>query len=187
MGRPRKEQTTVGVVAGTPEKARPRVSVIERRLRDPYGTERGSGPLIRLKDDPAGAQWQLRWVNADMSGRYYTMTNEKGWVPVERAELLAETDIYDLSASTDGLVRRGEKGREILMKMKRADFEAIQRAKVAYREGRLRSPEKAKSDLVEAAGRQVGDQAAEYLQSHVVGDVTLGTERVEEDVPPTAA
>ena len=184
MGRPRK-QTTEDTAGAPSAPKRHRVSVIERRLRDPYGGT--NGPVIRLKDDPSGQAWQLRWVNAAMSGRYYVVTNERGWEPVHRDELLAETDIYDLADSTDGIVRRGEKGREVLMKMRRADFEAIQRAKVTHRESRLRHPEKAKADLVEATGRQMGDQAAEYIRQHVVGEVALETERITDDLPEPAA
>lgn len=149
----------------------PTVSVLERRLLDPFAT---SSTPIRLKDK----SMTVRWVNSAIEGRYHRARHEQGWEPVRVEELEDKEDIADLAESPDGIVRRGERGKEVLMKMPAEVYERIQMRKAEVRQQRSRSSSRQKEELVNAAADRYGPEAGEYLDRHVKGEVIESTERV---------
>lgn len=152
----------------------PNISVLERRLLDP--TAGGSTP-IRLKD----ASLIPRWVNTDsaLHDRYARATAQQGWVPVRIDQLEDPNVIGGLQQSPDGLVRRGDRGQEILMCMP-ADFNRrIQDRKVEQRLARERSSSKQKHELLNSLAKVHGDEAADYMDKHVRGEILETVERVD--------
>ena len=101
----------------------PRVSVLDRRLRSPFGT---SSVPITLKTP---GHWEVRWVFAQLRpGRLYDMTQNKGWAFITPEELDGSPDEYGLIAK-DGRLVRGEHGGEVLMKMPKDMYDQISEAK----------------------------------------------------------
>lgn len=137
-------------------KALPKVSVIDRRMANPFGT--GSVP-ITLKTP---GQWEVRWVYAKMRpGHLYQMTHQKGWVFVEPAELDGSPDEYGLTAKDNRLVR-GDHGEEVLMKMPLEDFKRIQKAKAEYNLREL-GQKQMQSAVAQATAKAHGDEAGDSV------------------------
>ena len=97
------------------------IKVVSRALNNP---DAESDDGIRLKDEPSydvdplgkNRRWHLRWVNTAEGGRWHTVINRKGFVAVKLAELQNTEEIAGLAKSEDGLVRRGDHGKEVLVK-----------------------------------------------------------------------
>jgi len=146
--------------------ALPKVSVIDRRLVNPFGS--GTVP-ITLKTP---GDWEIRWIYSKLrAGRLHDVTHNKGWVFVEPDELDGSPDEYGLTAKDNRLVR-GDHGEEVLMKMPRADFLKIQHAKADYnlRElGKQRMAESVGQAAAKAYGDEAGDMAYNAFKH---GDVT---------------
>lgn len=161
--------------APVPEATRParapRISVLERRLVDP--NQRSSAP-ISLKD----AGMTVRWVNSAIEGRYHRAVHEQGWEPVRKDELADANEIADLVDSPDGVVRRGERGKEVLMKMPRDVCDRIQDRKVEVRKQRARSSSRQKEELLTAVAGRHGPEAADYIGRHIKGEIIESTETV---------
>ena len=103
-------RTSRAATADAPTTAPPNISVLERRLQNPFGD---GSPAIRLKEPG----WTLHVINANLRpGRYHDVTRNKGWVPVEATEI--DGDPLDFGFDVkDGRVVRGERGQEVLVKM----------------------------------------------------------------------
>ena len=167
MPRPRK--TPVEIAA----RKVPRVSVLERRLQNPFGEP--STP-IELKEPG----WTVRTVNADIAAdRVWRMTY-KGWERVLWTDLANHDQAGGFVRGPDGSCVRGARGQEVLMKIPSADWKAIQQRKAEINEAAMRRPHVQKQQLVEAASRQLGDEAASALNQtmRVIGDVTTTRERI---------
>jgi len=145
---------TIRKKPGPKPKALPKVSVIERRLQNPFGT---SSIPITLK---TAGEHVVRVVNSELrSGRIHEMTHAKGWTFVTPDEIDGTADEYGLEVKNGRLVR-GERGQEVLMKMGAEDFAAVQRAK-SNRNLSDMGASKTKSLIVKRAEDIGGDEAAE--------------------------
>src|SRR5688572_6147094 len=134
----------------------PKVSVLERRLKNPFGS--GTVP-ITLKTP---GRWEVRWVYSKLrSGHLYDMTQHKGWTFIEPEEIDGTADEYGLIAKDNRLVR-GDHGEEVLMKMPRADFLKIQAAKTEYNNKQL-GKQQMRSAVAQAAAKEHGDQAGDTV------------------------
>lgn len=101
----------------------PSASVLDRRLLHPFGSP---SVAVTLKE---GGPWEIRIVDSQMRpGRLHDMRHNKGWEFVSASELDGTPDEYGLRVVDDRLVR-GENGREVLMKMQKSVFDAIQARK----------------------------------------------------------
>lgn len=101
----------------------PTATVLDRRLLHPFGSPSVS---ITLKE---GGPWELRIVDAmQRPGRLHDIRHNKGWEFVTAEELDGSPDEYGLRV-VDGRLVRGENGREVLMKMPKATYDAIQQRK----------------------------------------------------------
>lgn len=177
----------------------PAIDVISRRLMDP--SDPGSLPIL-LKDEPADActntdhqnrmkpgatvchlckrptrTWYVRWFNLAQEGRNAQM-RAKGYLNVEIAELHDADDVADLfRSSTDRFVRRGDRGQEILGKQPLELFLAIKKRQREIRMADVISGKKIKSDLAEAAGAELGDEAGQSIHDGAIKIESVKRER----------
>jgi hypothetical protein len=120
-----------------PKKKYPKVDVLTRRLADPLGS---ATAVIRLKTpvptDVAGDTWHTRWIDSSQQGRVFDILENKGWDQVHTSEMVDKRDVAGLAESPDGgYVTRGDKGRELLVKMPESWWRKIHEAKVAVWNG----------------------------------------------------
>lgn len=177
----------------------PAVDVLERRLLNPFGIP--SEP-IRLQNQPY--PMELRWINKGIPNRYHEVTRYGGYVPVKASELADRNEVSDLVESPDGFVTRGERGEEVLMKMPKAAYDAIQKKRAEIETRNLRDSHRVKRNLVEAAASQdhtfkyrdpngderevtmSGDEAA-AIGAQFFGEVNSFRERIEFQEQPGGA
>lgn len=161
----------------TPKKL-PRISVLERRTQNPFGEPSSE---IRFKEPNITA----RWFNdtAHGAGGQIHRAKELGWVPVT-AEMVEDVESIGSHTVQIGQITRGERGQEVLMWMPTDTYQAIQWAKTRVNLEKMHDFDKSKQEVLNAAARQLGGEAADYLQNRVrpVGQVTTQYERVERDV-----
>lgn len=141
----------------------PKVSIRDRRilarLQNPY--DEPSAP-IEFKDRSRLA----RWFNADIIQDKIFRAKYKGWNLVYEDDLVDKDQIggYTLDPA-GGHIVRGDRGREVLMWMHRQDYNDIQMAKAKRNAQNIGDPRAQHKEIVEAAGRQLGDEAAEFLNA----------------------
>lgn len=151
----------------------PKVSVIDRRLKHPFGAP--SVP-ITLKD---GLLWAIRIANDRVrTGRVHQMV-EMGWTFVQAKEIDGKPADFGFR-ERDGRLVRGEHGEEVLMKMPQADFDAIQTSKAEHNIKGLGS-KATRESVAQQTSKEYGDEAGETVFKHI--DVKDGRERVELDEP----
>jgi hypothetical protein len=161
--------------AETPKAPRPNISILERRAK---GVNlRGQGaPAIQLKEDG----WVCRWFNSEIKADHIWYAKaELGWVNVTPAELADPEQIGGFQTSPDGFVVRGEKGREVLLKMPSDFRKQIEKAKSAANIAAM-DPYKQKAEVANAAGKALGDQAGEFINNNVslIGGIKTTKERI---------
>lgn len=183
------------------------IDVLSRRFLDPH--DPGSLPIL-LKDEAVDAcvnsdhmnrlkpgavtchvckkparQWYVRWFNLASEGRNGQM-RAKGYVVVEVKELMDSGDVADLysdRSDKDKLVRRGDRGMEVLAKMPLEAYSYIKGRQREAWNARALSGKKLKADLAEAAGAELGDEAGQNfhdgeisIEKMVRSRTTLGEE-----------
>ncbi len=174
---------------------KPRISVSERGsetslnvlLSDPRYKARLQNPFnepsspIRLKD----ASLECRWFNATKATDHIWRSKRKGWDQVRPDDVADIEQIGGYNVSPEGYITRGERGNEILMSMPKDVRIAIQAAKTRQNIASMGNPNATKAEVVEAAGQQLGSEAADYLNARIgpVGQVTDTYERVERVEP----
>lgn len=125
----------------------------------------------------------VRWANFGMEGRAGQI-RAKGYVAVEIKELRETDDVADLFRSEkDTLVRRGDRGQEILVKMPLEAYTYIKSRQREAWNARAMSGKQIKKDLAEAAGAELGDEAGQTIHDGGIQiekmtrtRTTLGTE-----------
>lgn len=136
----------------------PKVTVLERRLQNPFGD---GSQAIKLKEPG----WALHIFDTSRPGRFHYAKREKGWEPVLPEDLdgTAEDLGFDI---VDGRVVRGERGKEVLMKMPQDMYDkiALRKAEVTTQSN---SPRQLKRDIMEQTAATYSDQAADYLNRNV--------------------
>jgi hypothetical protein len=155
----------------------PRVSVIERRLQNPFGEP--SNP-IQFKEPGKIA----RWFNAAIMADKIWRAKNKGWSVVYPADLVDLDQVGGFTPAPDGgYITRGDRGQEVLMWMWQADFDAIALAKARANTRNMGNPTKNRNEALEAFGR-VNANGADWVDSQgkrsgPVGGVTDQYERIE--------
>lgn len=144
------------------------------RFANPFGEP--SSP-ISLKN----THMMPRWFNAAIVSDKVWRAKAKGWDPVKESDLVDPQQVGLYSKSPEGYVTRGERGQEVLMQIPKVVYAQIEKAKTQYNNRNMGSPMKTKNEVVEAAGQQLGDEAAQFLNDRVrtTGGVTDSYERVE--------
>lgn len=164
----------------------PTFEVVERRIK--YGDATAlSGPTIELvgQSEPM----QLYWGNTGREGRHFQLTKRKGWIPVKMSELANRLDVGgEIVETPDGVVARGEKGREVLYKMPLRLYRALAKRKADDNVQRSRSAARLKqgsqdamardAESLDATGRDRLLRGADRMNRMTV-DLTESTEAVE--------
>ena len=133
----------------------PVVSVIDRRLQNPFGAPSIDIPL---KD---GKAWAIRIVDASVrTGRTHQII-QMGWTFITPDDIEGQASDFGFRVMDNRIVR-GDHGQEVIVKMPQADFDRIQRAK-AEKNLRDLGGQRMKEDVAQRAAKQFGDEAAETI------------------------
>ena len=161
-------------------KRRVRSVAVANRIKNPLGSPSLAIPVrdpdlvVRVVDS------QLR------SGRVHEVVT-KGWEPVDPGDLVGKPEDYGFAVQ-DGRVVRGERGRDVLMKMHREDYDAIGRAKA---EANVRGMvgRKGKDAVLSAVAKEAGDrgdEAADFISRSLrVTDTREAEPELESALKPT--
>lgn len=144
------------------------IKVVSRALNDPDGN---ADDGIRLADEPGydvdpfgqRRKWHVRWVNTAEGGRWHTVINRKGFVAVKTTELRNADDVAGLAKSEDGFVRRGDHGKEVLVKQPLELYTLRKREELDRRNRRSRNAKLVKEELANSAGRSLGSEAGDTI------------------------
>jgi len=121
-------------------------------------------------------KWFVYWGNLAKEGRYAQLM-AKAYVPVEVKELRDEMDVADLVKTTDDrarvLVRRGDRGQELLMKQPLAAWNLIKAKRRAAALARQQSAEARKHARAESLGQRFGDQAGQMAHDGGIREETF--------------
>lgn len=157
-------------------KAKPVVSVIERRLAAPSVFRTSSQP-IPMKDP----KWTVRWENAAIAPDHiYKVLHDLGWEYATPDDLDCTVDEIGAQAR-DQRVVRGAKGDEVLLKMRTADFRSVQKKKDRENRDQTFGTKAIKQAVVEGVGAAHGEQAAEFMAQHV-NAIHVSDSRGAEDI-----
>lgn len=150
--------------------------VAKRLLGQPFGIR---AEAIPIRDK---ARWQLYIANSIADeGRHYDMVYRKGWTPctVEDLEPGITPESIGFRRGEDGrTLVRGTRGDEVVYKMPREKYQALQQMKAAENVKGMRSEKVAKEEAAAAAAATHGDQAADYLAKHAQITITDSQQRV---------
>lgn len=152
------------------------ISIVDRRLASGSVFSASSRPIPLVEPE----RWTLRIINTQISDqRLWEVQAEKGWVYAELADLAIDPAEVGFRV-LDGRIVRGTQGDQVLMKMEKADYKAIQKMKDAENKKiTFGDKAKVKQDIVTAAAGQLGPEAADFLNAHVKGvDIKDGRELV---------
>lgn len=163
------------------------IKVVERFLENP---DSGGAPDIRLKDelpfndDPLGKRrkWFLRWVDTTQPGRWSTIIDRLGYVPVKVSELHDPEGIAGLTRSEDGTVRMGDKGKEVLVKQPLELYNYRKQIQRDHRERRARNVKLVREDLATAAGQSLGSEAGDFIDGHLSVEMRRTTTTLGEEL-----
>lgn len=158
-----------------PDAPKPRISVLDRRLQNPFGEP--SSP-IDLKDRSLGC----RWFNGAISGDHNWRAKQvKGWAIVTPEMVVDMDQIGGALVNASNQITRGARGEEVLMCMPKEAMQQIQWAKTRENLKNMGNADAQKRELVDAAGKALGDDAASFLNQRVkaVGGVQDSYERIE--------
>lgn len=163
------------------------IEVASRRLDDPNLP--GSLP-IRLKDepqeheDPRGTRrkWYLRWINLAMPNRHHIAQMSLGYAPVKWPELQNVHAVANPFKASDE-VRRGENGKEALMKMPMSLYKRI-KAKQHEKHARTMTGRALRDQAIKSAeARGLSAEDSEEIGG-IVGGIKVGRDRlVSPDAP----
>lgn len=152
----------------------PKISVMERRLQRGVFHQGSHG--IPLKHPE---KWVTRIVDSKITTDRPWVMQEKGWVYLEPDDLAVSPDQIGWKVSADGKIVRGEHGRDIVMKMAKADWDLLNQHKTRENLKQTFGTKQVKNAMVNAAAAAHGEEAAEYVSKHAqTMDIKDSRERV---------
>ena len=155
--------------------AKKQISVIERRLQGPSVLMTGSAE-IPLVDKT----WTLRWENSEISPDHiWHCINRLGWEYVVPEDVSCNLEEVG-AAARDGRVVRGERGKEILLKMRTSDYKKVQAQKTQENIRTTFDKKKLKASVLSEVGNAHGGEAADFINKNTM-NVTDSRERVSLD------
>ena len=142
------------------------ISVVERRLKSGSIFSASSRPIPLTEPD----RWQVRIVNSQISdNRLWEMQADKGWVYAAVEDLAISPHEIGFRVQ-DGRLVRGQHGHEILMKIERKDYVAIQKLKDTENRTNTFGDKAIKQAVLAAAAAEPdGARGAEFLERHLQG------------------
>lgn len=176
MARPRKSDITItsraeGAKNRFAELARTNPA-LARRLKsgNPFATGSREIPMA----EPG--RWHTYIANADADARAFHKMKAGGWVPLEEADLACPIEESGFQKMPDGSLRSPD-GKDMVFKMAMEDYRLLVRMKTEANMAGIGSQSKIRSDMAEAAGSQLGDEAGSYINSldgQVIDRITGG-------------
>jgi hypothetical protein len=176
MARPRKSQIT----------ATPRVEAVKssfaalarenpalaRRLAsgNPFASGSKEIPLLEPK------RWHTYIANIDADPRAFHKMKANGWLPLEEADLACPVEESGFEKKPDGSLRSPD-GKDMVFKMDIQHYRMLERIKTENNMRGIGSRAKTQSEMAEAAGSQLGDEAGSYINSldgQVIDRITGG-------------
>jgi hypothetical protein len=151
------------------EKARPRVSIRERRLQNPFGEPSQDIPL---KDKSLACHWFSEAVRVGQISR----VRELGWEHVTKEMVVDLGRLGFYSLGPGDIICRGERQQEFLMYMPIADRDAIQAAKTKQNIEHMKNPNAMRNEVLNSYG-ELDPNGADRIQA--TGGVTVNQERIE--------
>lgn len=156
-------------------KKKPRVSILERRLQNPFGEP--SSP-IELTDSAL----ECRVFNRAVGAQQLYKAGRNGWEYVSPSQLADMEQAGGFRISTDGQrMVRGEREEEVLMFMPKSDRQQIEMAK-AKKNVKDMQIGKQRDAVAQAASQAISQQAADFIgdpnKVRMVGNVTDNYERI---------
>ena len=133
-----------------------RISVLERRLQDPFGIP--AAP-VRLND----ARLFPRWFNSSLKPDAIWVAKQNGWTGVTPGMVADLSQIGNFVTSPEGYIARGERAQEVLLCMPREHWNRLQLAKAKKNAELMRDTSKQSAQALEAAAQQMGGDAAERM------------------------
>lgn len=136
-----------------------KISIIERRLQSKSALQTSSAP-IPLKEKG----WTLRWENSEIrADQVWHCINVLGWEYVTAADIDCSLD--EIGANDrDGRIVRGERGKEVLLKMRTKDYQKVQQMKVQENIKTTFNSRIIKEAVLNAVGTEHGSEAADFIQ-----------------------
>jgi hypothetical protein len=139
--------------------AKKAISVIERRLQ-------GGGSALQTTSQPIPLKekgWTLRWENSEIRpDQIWHCINVLGWEYVVPGDIDATMEEIG-AAERDSRVVRGERGKEVLLKMRASDFKKVQAKKTTENIDLTFNKGKVKDAMLNAVAGSMGPEAAEYV------------------------
>lgn len=145
---------------GRPPKEKKPISLVERRMKT-GSIFAASAREIPMKE---AGRWAIRIVNSAISySHLLDMKEQKGWVFADPDDLAVKAEDVGFRI-LDGRIVRGTHGEEVLMKMERSDYAAVQKMKDQMNRQTTFGKKAVKASILEAAGKEPGgDEGADYL------------------------
>lgn len=140
------------------------ISIVERRLKSGSIFTAASRPIPLKEPD----RWTIRIINSQISENHlYELQADKGWIFATPDDLAVKAGDVGLREQ-DGRLVRGQHGAEVLMKMERADYAAIQHAKDDANRAQTFGQQAVKRTIIAAAEQEPGGGlGAEFLERHL--------------------
>ncbi len=158
-----------------------RRDIIERRLANPLGS--GSRPIPAKAKDREGKPL-VEFYIADRNLRpdyLHYMIADRGWEYATVDDIEGSPEDFGFEPR-DGRLVRGERGNEVLLKMTKADRDAVLAAQSAFNRRQALGIKETKQAIVEGASRELGDEPADFLNRSISGlEITDTMERIPED------
>ncbi len=145
---------------GRPPKEKKPISLVERRMKT-GSIFAASAREIPMKE---AGRWAIRIVNSAISySHLLDMKEQKGWIFADPEDLAVKPEDVGLRVM-DGRIVRGTHGEEVLMKMEKSDYRAVQQMKDEMNRRTTFGAKAAKASILEAASKEPGgDEGADFL------------------------
>lgn len=165
MPKPQKltEPTTNAPIATATQVPTPaRISVLDRRMNDPFGTP--SRP-VPLRGDKVG--WVVREFtrSPERPSRHYQAVFDLGWMPLTTADIAVDPHSLGYDILPDHRIAKGTHGETILMAMPAADYDKLVWAKERINSQRLKK-ETTRDTLAQETATVHGAEAGDFAYKH---------------------
>ena len=160
MPRRKADETAEDAILEQPEaQSFDRISVINRRLKNPFGQPSRDIPLRGEKKT-----WVVRTFVADKEhpNRHYDAVHTYGYVPLTKKDLAVSPESIGYTVSPSGYIVRGTHGQELLCAIPFAEWEAVQKAKSDKNRKSLELG-RMKVEAAEATAKEFGAEAGEHV------------------------
>jgi hypothetical protein len=151
--------------------AAPRISVIDRRLKSPFGVPSREIPL---KGDKKNWVVHTFYASPERPDRHYDAVHNLGWTPLKKSDLAVTEQSVGFTVNPEGYLVRGEGGKEMLMAMPAEDFQKILQAKSDANIKRLRGAE-VRQEVSQATAKEHGSEAGDHIHKHFQQQDFVGT------------